>query len=244
MKTSSNLPNPAWYKKEIIMKTKCSRITGIGATLLWIMILSWCAANLYSINMYYDAEKAVIPAYLQAKGKSSVAVAVAEFTDVRQIEDRLVIGRVVKSNGSKSLVFPKSIPPTKTIAHGIKNYLRKAGYSVADKLEPWNVQEGNIPPGDAKLLIGGSIEELDIQCRKGSLTNSYTGNVRLNVVLADMAHGKILHRSQVESTYSREYPLFSENILGEQADIVLADAIEKLFEDKAVAQKLKEALAE
>jgi len=41
-----------------------------------------------------------------------------------------------------------------------------------------------------------------------------------------------------------EHVLFSENILAEQADIVLADAIEKLFEDKNVAQKLKETLAQ
>ena len=36
---------------------------------------------------------------------------------------------------------------------------------------------------------------------------------------------------------------FSEEHLGDQASIVLGDAIEKLFEDKAVAQKLKEAIA-
>ena len=34
---------------------------------------------------------------------------------------------------------------------------------------------------------------------------------------------------------------FSEENLGEQAGIALGDAIEKLFEDKVVAQKLKEA---
>jgi hypothetical protein len=38
--------------------------------------------------------------------------------------------------------------------------------------------------------------------------------------------------------------LFSEESLGEQAGIALGDAIEKLFEDKTVAQKLKEAIAQ
>jgi hypothetical protein len=45
----------------------------------------------------------------------------------------------------------------------------------------------------------------------------------------------------VESNYSKEYALFSEEILGEQAGIALGDAIEKLFTEKMVAQKLKEA---
>jgi hypothetical protein len=56
--------------------------------------------------------------------------------------------------------------------------------------------------------------------------------------------GKIFYNTTVESSYSMEHVLFSENILAEQADIVLADAIEKLFEDKNVAQKLKETLAQ
>ena len=59
--------------------------------------------------MYYDAEKSVIPAYLQNSSKSSGAdIAVAEFTDIRQMDDRLVIGHVVKTGGSKYLVFPKT----------------------------------------------------------------------------------------------------------------------------------------
>jgi hypothetical protein len=57
-----------------------------------------------------------------------------------------------------------------------------------------------------------------------------------------MVKGRILHKTTVQSTYSREHVLFTENILGEQAEIVIGSAIEKLFEDKAVAQKIKEAM--
>jgi hypothetical protein len=46
----------------------------------------------------------------------------------------------------------------------------------------------------------------------------------------------------VENSYTREYVLFSEEYLGEQASVVVGDAIEKLFEDRVVAQKLKEAI--
>ncbi|MGB5218052.1 MAG: hypothetical protein WBN66_07110 [Smithella sp.] len=225
------------------MKINRLRFVWICGLLFLLFSLLGCAGNLYSINLYYDGTKAVIPGYLQSSGKSAGAdMAVAEFTDMRQIDDRLVIGHVVKANGSKYPVFPKDIPVTKSIAHGIKNYLKKAGYNVGDKLEQWNVKEESIPRGDTRVLIGGSIDEMEIQCRKGYLTNTYAGDLKLTVFFADMASGKILHRTQVESKYSREHLLFSENILAEQADIVLADAIEKLFEDKVVAKKLKEAL--
>jgi hypothetical protein len=67
--------------------------------------------------------------------------------------------------------------------------------------------------------------------------------MKLTIVFADIAKGKIIYKSRVESSYSKENVLFSEESLGEQAGIALGDAIEKIFEDKAVAQKLKEAIS-
>ena len=226
------------------MKRNTLRFTCLCGLFFSIYIFSGCAGpNLYSVNMYYDAERAIIPAYLSADVKiSDDAVSVAEFTDTRQMDDRLVIGRVVENDDTKVLIFPKNVRATKTIASGIKKYLRKAGYKVAEKNEQWNLKEENIPMGDSQVLIGGNIEELEVSCRRGFPTNSYKSNIKLNFVFADIAKGKILYKNTVESSYSEERVLFSENILGEQADIVLADAIEKLFEDKTVAQKLKEAI--
>jgi hypothetical protein len=223
---------------------KINRLRFIGLCGL-LFILSGCAGqNAYSINMYYDAEHAVIPEYLTPDVKSfDTAVSVAEFTDIRQVEEKLVIGHVVEDDGTKVSVFPKNIKATRSVSSGIKNYLKKAGYQVAERIEQWDLKEENIPPGDSKVLIGGDIEELEITCRRNFPTSSYKSNIKLNIVFADMDKGRILYKTTVESIYSREHVLFSENILGEQADIVLADAIEKLFEDKNEAQKLKQSIA-
>ena len=219
---------------------------GYMGLLLLIFIVSGCAGpNLYSVNMYYNAYEADIPANLKNNVKNTdFSILVAEFTDIRKIDDELVIGRVIESNGANVLVFPKNIKATKAVSNGIKQYLKEASYKVVEKMGQWNLKEENIPQGDSKILIGGNIEELEIYCRKDWLTNAYTSNIKLNVVFADMTKGKILYNTTVESAYSMEHVLFSENILGEQADIVLADAIEKLFEDKNVAQKIKEAMAQ
>ena len=88
---------------------------------------------------------------------------------------------------------------------------------------------GKHSPRDSKVLIGGNIEELEISCRRNFPTSSCKSNIKLNVVFADMDKGRILYKTTVESIYSQEHVLFSENILGEQADIILADAIEKLL---------------
>jgi hypothetical protein len=215
---------------------------------LLISIFSFlgCAstASLYSVNMYYDADKAAIPAYLKADITSSAVISIAEFTDKRQMDDQLVIGRVVEKDGMNNLVFPKNVTATKAVSKGIKEYLRKAGYKVSDKIVQWNLKEETMPKEDFKIIIGGNIDELEISCRRGFPSNTYSADMKLTIVFADMAKGKIIYKSRVESSYSKENVLFSEESLGEQAGIALGDAIEKIFEDKALAQKLKEAIAQ
>ena len=206
--------------------------------------LSCAGTGLYSVNMYYDADQASIPAYLKADKSSSTIISVAEFIDTRRMDDRLVIGHVVEKDGMKNLVLPKNVQVTKAISRGIKEYLRKAGYKVSDKILQWDLKEETIPKEDFKIIIGGNIDELEISCRRAFPTNTYATNMKLNIIFADMAKGKILYQSKVESSYTKEYFWFSEENLGEQAGIALGDAIEKLFEDKVVAQKLKEALAQ
>jgi len=201
-------------------------------------------SSLYSINMYYDAGKVAVPAYLKGDEASNATIAVAEFTDTRKLDDQSIIGRVVEKGGMKKLVFPKNIKATKAISRGIKEYLRKAGYKVDDKTVQWDLNENNIPRQDNKILIGGNIDELEVFCRRDFPANSYKTDIKLTIYFADIIKGKILYKSTVESSYSRENVLFSEEILGDQASIALGDAIEKLFEDKAVAKKLKEALAQ
>jgi len=228
------------------MKINKRSLMVLCGALLSILMITGCAGpKLYSINMYYDAYQADIPAHIKNSDKNAdFSISVAEFTDIRKIDDDLVIGRVIESNSVNVLVFPRNVKATKTVSNGIKQYLREAGYKVPEKMESWDLKEESIPKGNSRILIGGNIEELEIYCRKDLLTNAYTSHMKLNVVFADMTKGKILYNTTVESAYSTEHVLFSENILGEQADIVLADAIEKLFEDRKVAQKLKEAMTQ
>ena len=208
------------------------------------IFLGCAGPNLYSINMYYDAEQTAIPGYVKADAKvSGSMISVAEFTDTRKMDDRLVIGRVVEKSGMSVLVFPRNVRATRVISSGINQYFKKAGYKVSSKTEQWNLNESAIPEGEGKILIGGNIDELEISCRRGFPTNSYNANIKLTIVFADMEKGKILYKRQVQSNYTREHVSFSENILGEQASVVLADAIEKLFEDRNVALKIRQVMA-
>ena len=220
----------------------CLAVLGL---LVCCLGITGCANSLYSVNMNYDAGKANIPAYLKNDDKGrNTAITIAEFVDTRKVDDPMVIGRVVEKDGMKTLVMPKYTKPTQAVATGIKRYLSKAGYKIAGDAGQWDLKEETIPKADSKLIIGGSIDELELTCRKGFPTDSYKAEIKLTLVLADAAKGKILYRSSVESNTSLEHVSFSEARLEEQINIALGDAIEKIFEDKNVAQKLKEAMTE
>jgi hypothetical protein len=235
--------------KEENMKNNCLFVLKIIAVLVLTTfgsgISASAAGSLYSINLWYDAEKSVIPADLKAEGKAlNAVISVAEFTDTRQVDDKKIIGQVRERDDSRNPVFLKDVVPTKAVANGIKAYLKKAGYKVADKIVQWDLKEGTMPKGSGKLIIGGSIEELEITCWRGVFSHTYKANVKLTIVFADLAKGKILYKSKVESSSSRDDVSFSEAELGGQLSNALGDAIEKVFKEKAVAQKIKEAIAQ
>ncbi|MBE3087185.1 MAG: hypothetical protein IMZ64_13320, partial [Bacteroidetes bacterium] len=83
-------------------------IITVFGLIIYGLSLSGCApAKLYSVNMSYDAEQAAIPAYLKADKASNAIISIAEFTDTRRMNDRLVVGRVEEKDGMKILVVPK-----------------------------------------------------------------------------------------------------------------------------------------
>lgn len=199
----------------------------------------------YSIDMQYDSAQAVVPEHLKADSKMrGVIISIAEFTDTRQVADKKVIGWVKELDGSKVSLFPKNDHPTKVVAYGVKEYLKKADYKVADKLIQWDLREGTIPKGKGRVIIGGSIEELEVTCWTGVFSNDYKANLKLTLVVADSANGKILYKGNVTIVSSKTDVSFSEGQLGHQAGIALSDAIEKVFEGKTVAQKIKEAFTQ
>ncbi len=229
------------------MKKNCTFVlTRIAAFVLITFGLGISASaetSQYNINIQYGAEKALIPDYLKADEITRDAIInVAEFIDARQVDDKKIIGQVRERDDTKIPVFPKDVIATKVVASGIKEYLKKAGYKVTDKIVQWDLKEETMPKVKGKIIIGGSIEELEVTCWRGVFSHSYKTNLKLIIVIADLAKGKILYKSKVESSSSRDDVSFSEEKLGGQLSTALGDAIKKVFEEKAVAQKIKEAI--
>ena len=227
-----------------IFKNNLPRLVVCGL-LFCLLCMGGCAGSLYSVNMNYEPFGVNIPAYLKNDNKSlDAAITVADFTDARNVDDQLVIGHVVEKDGTKVLVVPKFTKPAQAVATGIKRYLAKAGYKIYNDARKWDQKEAAGPKDESKLVIGGTIDELELTCRKGFPTDSYKAVVRLTLVLTDPAKGNMLYRGSVESNTTLEHVSFSEAHLEEQLNIALGDAIEKIFEDKSLAQKIKNTLAQ
>ena len=217
----------------------------IFLALVMALSVSGCATSgIYSISMDYDAENAVIPFYLKPDEKALQSIiGVAEFTDKRKIEDPLVIGRVIEKGGARVLVLPKYSRPTHTVADGMRQYLRKAGYNLSGVVDLWDSNEKTIPRiSHIRVLIGGTIEEMEINCRRDFPTNTYTTKLKMTIHVADMQERKVVYRTTVEATTSHEHVAFSEDRLGYQASVALGDAIEKTFAKIELADKINEAL--
>ncbi len=84
---------------------------------------------------------------------------------------------------------------------------------------------------------------MEVSCWTGVFSNDYKANMRLGIVIADPAKDKTLYKSNVDAAYFKRDVSFSEKQLGQEASIALGDAIEKLFEKKTMAQKMKEAVS-
>ena len=232
--------------KEEMMKKIQSGCRVLLAIMMMALLWGCATPAIYSVNMSYDATDAMVPTYMKPDQKALQSIiAVAEFVDLRQVDDPLVIGRVIEKDGLKVLVLPKRNRPVKSASEGVRQYLRKAGYNVSAVVDPWNLSEATIPNiSNSRILIGGAIEDMEVTCRRAFPTNTYTTKIKLTICVADMNSKRILHKASVVATTSLEHMLFSEDRLGEQAGYAMGDAIEKLFEKREVSQAIRQALGQ
>jgi hypothetical protein len=169
-----------------------------------------------------------------------IALTVAAFQDMRKIADNIVIGRVIKPNGEQILVLPKFVNPSQAVTKPIKEFFQRVGYRVATESPAWDLQESSINKGWGPILVGGSIDDLEIVCRNSLTLTKYTAKVKLTLTFANTAKGKIFHTLTTDSSTSLEHVLFSEEKMEQQINAALSGAIEKLFEGRDINAIIKE----
>jgi hypothetical protein len=211
----------------------------IAVCLCLLFLLSGCAPKLYNVNMRYEPTK-VIPAAVTDGRKYSLTV--ASFTDLRKIDDPLMIGRVIKSDGTPIPILPRYVKPTDAVAAALREVLSKSGYTVAADRPAWDLDENSLRTEWGKILVGGTIDTLDVTCIEMFTMKRYSAKVRLTLIFADTQTKRIFYRIVSESTSSLDHIITSEEKLESQINGVLSDAIEKAIEGPETGRQIQEAL--
>ncbi len=207
---------------------------------LCLLMVSGCANTaLYSINIRYEPTQALAKADAAVKTR---ILTVANFNDVRVIDDRLKVGYVLRPDGRKIYVLPDKIKASEAVTAGVRDYLYRAGYSVSGVRPDWNLQEGAIGKDWGDIVIGGAINKLEIVCDDSqslSPVRTYSAVVNLGITLADSTGKRILYKTSVEGSASLKDVSFSIDKLENQLNGVLSEVIEKLFAGKEFLQQLQ-----
>jgi len=225
-------------KKKTGQKAFCST----GSMLLLILltfILSACTQSMYSVDMRYEPTAALNPDNT-GNGKGGLTVAV--FEDLRASQDKIKIGHVITVGGKSIPVAPKYKTPQDVVTLGFKEYFSKSGFTVSGGKPGWDLREASIQPGWGSVVVGGTIDELEVLCRDEFPIKKYRTTVKLTVVFADVEKKQVLFRTSTQSTASLEHVLFSEKRMQDLLNETLSDAIAKVFEEGKMERKILDAM--
>ncbi|MDX9822412.1 MAG: hypothetical protein RBT20_10805 [Syntrophales bacterium] len=211
---------------------------GIAGLALSLLLLAGCSPALYSVDMKYVPSR-VMP---RTEGTGEIiTVTVAAFEDRRKINDKMIIGWVVKSDGERIPVLPKFVKPSVAVTSPLKDFLARAGYRISPESPVWDLKEESIRKEWGSILIGGSIDELEVICEDSLTVEKYSAKAKITALFANAQTGKVFYKVTTQSGVSLEHVLFSEERIEQQINAALSDAIEKIFEGKDIAAKIREA---
>ena len=211
----------------------------IAACLALLILASGCTPQVYNVDMRYQPTKVIPPAVTDGRKYS---LTVAAFADQRKMDDTLLLGRVTKSDGSTIPILPKYVKPADAVAGALRGLLFKSGYAVSPDKPAWDLNEGTIRPEWGTILIGGTIDELDVSCLDSLTMKRYTAKARVTLIFADVQKKRIFYRVTSESSSALDHIVFSEEKLEEQINGVLSDAMEKAIEGPETGRRIREAL--
>jgi len=198
---------------------------------LCVLAASCASSSYYRLNLRYVPQKNIPPADTAAQ---RFVMTVAAFNDDRNIVDKASVGKRIKSDGAEMKAISQQLPPSGAVAAAIKDFFFRHGYTLYGGMPEWDLSERSIDGQWGTLVLGGTIEALDITSTTGFANVEYDATVRLNIVFADVQHKKILYSRTLESTSSFKHVRFKEGKMEEELNSALSTAVEKIFEDNKI----------
>ncbi|MDO9530150.1 MAG: hypothetical protein Q7J27_13475 [Syntrophales bacterium] len=194
--------------------------------------LSSCAVvSPYTIDINYEPADTT-PAL--NKNVWKLVLTVAKFNDLRQVKDKMEIGKVIKSDGTQIPIFPKFRIPSDAVTHAFKDYLTKAGNRLSTDTPDWDLKNDTINKEWGNIVIGGNIHEFEIVCTKEFPIRKYTAKVKFVAGFANVRKPETIVKITVESTPTVEHVSFSEQKIEEVMNEAMSVAIRRVFESEEI----------
>jgi len=220
---------------------------------LILLFLQACTPALYHVDLKYQPTEKFIRMH---NTRPDYLITVAEFNDVRKTDDRLKMGKVTIDHFSEVTVLGKNttekgrtIPVysnypnvSDAVTMNVRDYLFKSGYWLSDDIPRWNLRKKTIKKAWGKILIGGNINELTVNCDGEFPMLKCRSRVNLTLTIADIPKKKVIYKSSVEGSASREELYFSEGVLEAQINAVFSDALDRMFNDPEVKKQIDHAV--
>ena len=191
----------------------------------------------YLIAIRYVPQQHV-PAGVSSLHKNSITVTV--FTDARTTGNKAVIGKRVAGNGRDIAARCAQGELSTAVTGALRDFLIKNGYPVSGELPAWDLQENSISKSWGGLVIGGSVDELEVLCDAAQPATTYTARAKLKLVFADGQRGRILHTTTIESTSVLKHFRCTREGMQEQINSALSLALEKILDNDELENALRE----
>lgn len=239
--SDSERKNGHYHKPTNLGKKTAGYISGTifqGILLICVLVgVTACSPAVYHVNLKYEAAGQI---QKTERPGSDILITVATFNDIRKMDDRLLLGMVTTMEGDRIPILPRYNKATESVTTSIREYLFKSGYNVSKDMPVWDLREETISKSWGRILIGGNIDELEIVCMKSFPTKTYQAKIKLSFVFANVPDKKIFYRASVENSNSLKDVSFSEELLEQQINAVLSDALEKMFNDPKMKKTIEE----
>ncbi len=206
----------------------------ITFTLLLLMTLAGCTTQkgpqLMSDVQYLSPEGMVA-------ATPKVVVGVSPFKDVRG-KPASVLG--IKKSTSSSIEIDLVIQGTgaELVTARLKDALKARGFSVKD-VAAWDMTAEGIKAEGVDVLMSGEIKSLWVETVTSILSVDLKADAQLRVVVADVPDKKILRATTVNNSLDRKNIAFSFEYVQQTLSEVLSAAINQVFDDEEVKNKLK-----
>ena len=239
--SDSGRKNRHHHKRTNLNENRTSYISGIisqASLLIFVLVgLAACSPAVYHVNLKYEAAGQI---QKTERTGSDIPITVATFNDIRKMDDRLLLGTVTTMEGDRIPILPRYNKAAESVTTGVREYLFKSGYNVSKGMPVWDLKEETISKDWGGILIGGNIGDLEIVCEKSFPTKTYQAKIKLSFVFANVLDKRIFYRASVENNNSLKDISFSVELLEQQINAALSDALEKMFNDPKMKKTIEE----